>query len=1406
MAATILTSSLLPPQVAALLLVASASSRVVSGQSIQARDAKPSMPNLSGDAAKSYLEKDGSYHSLISAVQKETGAMTEFSQTRKLLASDGTGHENFARTVAVSGDTAVISSRKPGTGTNVHQGAAYVFERNWGGANAWGEVKKLVAPDANSTEEFGASLAISGDTIVIGKLLEMVGGVQVAGGAYVYERHLGGPNNWGLVKRISASDATGPNYFGVSVSISGNTIAVGASRDNIGGVPRGSVYIYERDAGGADNWGETRKVLPSDGAQLDQFGAVALHGGQLIVGALGAVVNGNEQQGAAYIFSRDAGGANNWGEVKKLIAPDGTVNAGFGKFVDITDNTAIVGAGIFSPSAVYVFERGAGGLNNWGQVKKLTTDHAGQGVSSAASLDGDRIVIGEPNELIAPSPFPGAAYLFERNQGGSGNWGRVKKLAATDTNVALNFGNSVAVSGKTILIGAQNESTFTGIQSRGAAYLFQTETQTWIQQSKPLPVSCTVDDRFGYSVSVSGSTAIVGAPHADVGSNANQGAAYIFERDQGGAGAWGLVKVLSQPEGAANDLFGHSVSVSGDKAVVGSPFDDVDMPKDQGSVTIFERNQGGANNWGWTHQIFNGPVIGVDEWFGYSVAINAGTLVIGTPFDKNDAGVSQGAAYIWDLSGAAPGFVKKLLASDRGLNDAFGSSVSVDGNSIVVGAWFKSSYQGAAYVFDRDAGGANNWGEVRKLTGDSVGSLFGRQVAISGDTVVVGTYTGLVADSAAYVFGRNSGGVNNWGRVKKLVPADASSNDFFGSAVAIEGNTIAVGSWFDSSESANARGSVYVFGQDAGGPNNWGQTAKLNSSDAAAYDFFGASVSISGAAIISGASGDDIGGTVGIGSSYVFTDIGAGWVERAKQVPSLPTDCGTNDNYGYSVAIEGNTAVIGAPADDVGVNQNQGSVYVLERDQGGANGWGIVSVLTAYDGAANEQFGFSVAIKNGVILVGAWQANVGTNNIQGAAYIFERDLGGPNAWGHAKKLTAADGAAVDAFGASVSLDNDIAVVGAHFADVGSNANQGAAYIFSRNTGGANNWGQVTKLVASDGAAESFYGFPVTIYGSTIVVGSPGADIGANQDQGAAYVYERNAGGANNWGQAKKLIAPDGAVGDFFSDYAATVSGDTMVVGARLADINGRADQGAAYIFYRNEGGAGNWGFVKKLIAADGAAGDFFGQAAAISGDTLFIGAPLDDVGGNQNQGSAYVFARNSGGPDNWGQVSRLSDASGGPNDQFSAAVASSGDDFLIGAYLATINQSIAEGTKSLFPPVVQGAAYVYTGTELAPTAAGVSVGGRVLTDESVGISNARVTLTAQDGSTRSAITNGFGYFLFDDIAAGGTYHVRVSHKRYQFAPRTVMVSDDIQDLNFTPTINGLESQVPKVRTQFPKSR
>jgi uncharacterized protein (TIGR03437 family) len=391
------------------------------------------------------------------------------------------------------------------------------------------------------------------------------------------------------------------------------------------------------------------------------------------------------------------------------------------------------------------------------------------------------------------------------------------------------------------------------------------------------------------------------------------------------------------------------------------------------------------------------------------------------------------------------------------------------------------------------------------------------------------------------------------------------------------------------------------------------QQKKLVADDGTAFYRFGSSVALCGETAVIGAP-DDVTGQ-GHGSAYVFVRNGGAWTMQQK----LTADDGAaGDGFGFSVAIGGDTVVVGAPRSDTAGKMNQGAAYVFVRS---GVAWTKQQKLTADDGAAGDGLGFSVAISGDTVAVGAASKNV-TFNGQGAAYVFTRSGAAQPVWTQQQRLIADDGAGGDEFGYSVAVSGDTVVVGASIDTIGQNSDQGSAYVFVR---GGVIWSKQQKLTADDGEAGDQFGSAVAVSGDTIVVSAPLDDIGQNSDQGSAYVFVRNGAAQPVWTKQQKLTADDGEARDTFGISVAT-SGDALAVGSYHDKIGENIIQGSAYTFTRGGAAQPVWTKQQKLTAADGEVGDLFGSSVAIGNDTVLVGASGDEIGQNVIQGSAYVFA------------------------------------------------------------------------------------------------------------------------------------------------------------------------------------
>lgn len=373
---------------------------------------------------------------------------------------------------------------------------------------------------------------------------------------------------------------------------------------------------------------------------------------------------------------------------------------------------------------------------------------------------------------------------------------------------------------------------------------------------------------------------------------------------------------------------------------------------------------------------------------------------------------------------------------------------------------------------------------------------FGSAVALSGNTAVIGAPQDAPRGSA-YVFTRSG---TTWLFAAKLTTPDSGS---FGYSVAIFGDTILIGARSTNS----SQGSAYIFTKPAAG---WvttsAYTAKLTASDGLAGDYFGASVDISNDTVLIGAYGDDNGANDGQGSAYVFIKPAGGWKTTSTYTAKLTASDGADDDdFGYSVAIFEDAILIGAPYDDNAAYWDQGSAYIFEKPIGG---WNTTSAHTAKiitDAGTNNYFGNSVDISGDTILIGSRGHTIGSHSLQGAAYIFTKPGGGWAAIStYTKKLLREENTDVGAFGASVALSENTAIIGCPYCYFSNT--DGATFIYTKSPQGwAYSSASPTILTPSDGTIVDYYGSSVALSGDTALIGAMAHPNYTNQ--GAAYFYQ-----------------------------------------------------------------------------------------------------------------------------------------------------------------------------------------------------------------------------------------------------------------------------------------------------------
>jgi len=383
------------------------------------------------------------------------------------------------------------------------------------------------------------------------------------------------------------------------------------------------------------------------------------------------------------------------------------------------------------------------------------------------------------------------------------DWDNEQKLTASDGAAYNYFGNSISIDGDYAVIGAFKDGDNWSMS--GSAYIFLKSGTDWIEQAKITASDATVDDYFGYSVSISGDYAVIGAYGGD-DNGTDSGSAYIFYRS---GTTWSEQAKIIATDGATEDRFGCSVSISGDYAIVGAWGVD-DYGIDRGSAYIFYRS--GTD---WIEQAkLTAPEVMDEDLFGYSVSISGDYAIVGSHYD-DDNGEESGSAYIFYRSGTNWTEQIKLTAPDGAAYDWFGYTVSINGDYAAIGAHWdddNGSNSGSAYLFNRIG---TLWTQQTKITADdgNADDEFGRSVSIDGDYTVIGAChddgNGIDRGSA-YIFHRNG---TNWSQQAKITASDGADFDYFGCPVSISGNHALISASYDDDNGIDS-GSSYIYFND----------------------------------------------------------------------------------------------------------------------------------------------------------------------------------------------------------------------------------------------------------------------------------------------------------------------------------------------------------------------------------------------------------------------------------------------------------------------------------------------------------------------------------------------------------------------------------------------------------------
>jgi hypothetical protein len=804
---------------------------------------------------------------------------------------------------------------------------------------------------------------------------------------------------------MRAADFTAGDIFGFAVAMSGSTAVIGAPFDDVGeNLRQGAVHVYTRNASG--DWVHRQKLTAAAGSTDDRMGtAVAISGNTVIAGAPMSDAGGSNR-GAAHVFVLSG---TCWVEQATLVASNGAFGDDFGRAVAIEGQFAVVGAPRVGSDvgAAYVFSRTG---STWTERVILSSNVPATNERFGTAVS----VFGVPDGLHRQVVLVGAP-------GASSNRGAVLRFESLTGNIWPFFARHVAADG-------------VGNEEYGAAIDLDDD-----------PDTCSVSAAPGAACTTAGGRplrrAAIGAPREDEPAGefspavTNGGAVYVIAENVGGT--WSQQDKLVHAGRANGDELGTAVALDGDFLAAGAPLDDLaGGGSGQGSVRTFTFF---AGDWDQEPLVLGMLVAGQDDNFGSSVALDGSFMLAGARFDDDPAGAGtfsdDGSATAFNRFGGAWSRQDLYRANDDVIGEGFGTAVALDGDTALVGVPGADRCligdEGAVYVFQNTSAG---WALQAKLTSPdpAVGDGFGASVGLWNDVAMIGApgddSGGHLSRGAVYQFVRS--GIT-WSFEQKLTAFEGQGGDEFGRALAMgEWETmpfVAVGAWLDDGPAGFDTGSVQVWLRIPGTP-DFTPIQNITAPDAAQGDSFGASLALGGGRLIVGAPFEDHDGAFDVGKAYVFE----GPINFVDPEP-LVAQSETGGQFGATVAINSDTAFVGAPLRDGGAT-DRGAFHIFEL--AAPSVWQHIGVFNP--GVAGDRVGSALVATEDALVVGAPRAARPAVD-EGAAYLYLR---GPSGWALDQELIPPQQSSNARLGSSAALDETRVLLGAPHAD-GDYLDQGA---------------------------------------------------------------------------------------------------------------------------------------------------------------------------------------------------------------------------------------------------------------------------------------------------------------------------------------------------------------------------
>lgn len=776
------------------------------------------------------------------------------------------------------------------------------------------------------------------------------------------------------------------------------------------------------------------------------------------------------------------------------------------------------------------------------------------------------------------------------------------KITTTDAAFRDAFGQAISLSGDRLAIGAPSYVDPPGLEPGSVYVCKRVAGGSWVLEAEIFSAVAGARDRFGFSVSLDGDTLAIGAPFHDDSTGTDQGMVEVWTF---ASGSWVLQQRILAGDPHSYAFFGYAVSLQGNTLAVGGPGED-HAGTDVGGVEVWTRNTV------WTHQQkFWADQPGAGDSFGVYLSLDQDTVAIGSNRDDLGSSNNQGSVEVWVRTGPVWAFQQKLTASAPGANDQFGVRLSLEGNTVAIGAPYHDDSsggvdQGSVEVWVRNVN-TMVWAHRQTLLANDPGAndFFGASVSLDGTHLAIGSQSDTVgvADRGSAEMWRRVGAT--WSFERKFVANDGVNGDELGTSISLDGGLLAIGARYDEVPGPNLnQGSVYVF--EAPACDFHTAPGKITASDGAETDTFGDAVSLDGNRVAIGAPLDEGPAGADQGSVYICKKAQGTWVLEQKIRANGP---GAGDSFGRAVSLKGTQLLIGAPGDD-GMLTDQGSVEVWTRV---GSTWTFQQKFFANDPGAGDVFGHSVSISGSAVAVGAERDDKGAldSENQGSVEVWRRT---GTVWAFEQKMVGFE--RDERFGYAVSIAGDTLAIGAPtYTPV--DLRNGYVEVWRQKGNLPPLWSLEKTILASNlDPGNDFFGFSVSLEGNSLAIGAPGDDDNI-ADRGVAEVWTRDA--FNAWTRQNKIWANHPGAGDHFG-WSVSLSGNTLAVGAPYDENGGVTLQGSVEAWRRF---AGVWNFHRKILANDGATIDTFGDAISLSGNVLAIGAWFDDEAA-VDQGSVYI--------------------------------------------------------------------------------------------------------------------------------------------------------------------------------------